>query len=97
MAGERAVVGEDHCIAHRAIVADMAVGQKISAIADPRLSLGCRAAVDRDELAKGIFVADFEIGRLALIFQILRLLADRAVGVEFVVAPGAHRPASSVT
>ena len=35
---------------------------------------------------KRIFVADLQISRLALIFQILGLLADRAIGVKFVSA-----------
>jgi hypothetical protein len=42
-------------------VADVAVGQKISAIADPRLAISFRAAVNCAELAKGIFVANFQI------------------------------------
>ncbi len=48
---------------------------------------------DRHEFAKRVFVADFQIGGFAAIFQILRLLADRAVGVEFVLLAGFHRSA----
>ena len=80
-------------IAHGAIVPDMTVSEKISAIADARFAFARRAAIDGDEFAKRVFVADFQISRFAAIFQILRLLADRAVGVEFVFRAGLHRSA----
>src|SRR5207248_7808611 len=37
-----------------------------------------------------IFIADFQISRLAFIFQVLRLLADRAGGIKFIPSTGAH-------
>ena len=74
-------------------MADVAVGQKISAIADPRLAISFRATVNRAELAKGIFVANFQISRFTRVFQILRLLSDRAVSIEFIFRSRPHRPA----
>ena len=73
-------------ITDRAIMPDVTVGEKISAVADACFSVARRAAVDGNEFAKRIFIADLQIGRLALIFQVLCLLADRAVGVKFVSA-----------
>ena len=72
---------------------DVAVGQKISTAADARFSFARRAAIDRDEFAKCIFVADFEISRFAFVLQILRLLTNRAVRVEFIARARAHRSA----
>src|SRR5438067_978236 len=48
--------------------------------------------MDGDELTKGVVVADAQTRRLAVIFQILRLLADRAVGVKLVAAPDGGWP-----
>ncbi len=90
--GQGSVVGKNDRVADRAIVADVAVGEKISAIADARFARAGRAAVHGDKFAERIFVADLEICRLALIFQILGLLADRAVGIKFVPRAGRHRP-----
>ena len=40
------------------------------------------AAVDRAKFAERVVVSNFQIGRLGGVFQILRALADRAVGIE---------------
>jgi hypothetical protein len=40
--------------------------------------------VDGAELSEGVVIAHFEPGRLAFVFQVLRLLADGAIGIEFV-------------
>ena len=50
------------------------------------------AAINRAKFAESIFVANFQIGRFAGIFQILRLLADRTVGVKFIFRARLHRP-----
>src|SRR3981081_4532149 len=87
------VIGKNNFVAHGAIVANMTVGQKISAITDARFAVARCAAIDRDKFAKGILIADLEISRLAFVFQILRLLADRAISVKFIARARAHRPA----
>ena len=40
------------------------------------------AAVDRAKFAERVVVSDFQKGRLGGVFQILRALTDRAVGIE---------------
>ena len=76
MAGQRSIVGKDDFVSNPAIVSNVAVSEKISAAADLRFSFSRGAAVDRDEFAERVFVADFQISRLALVFQVLRLLTD---------------------
>ena len=55
-------------VAHAAIVADMTVREKISIIADPRFAFARCAPIYRNEFAKCVFVADFQIRRFAAIF-----------------------------
>ena len=87
---ECSVVRKHNGVADVAIVADMAVGEIISAMPDPRFARRGRAAIDRDEFAKRIFIADLEVSRFALILQVLRWLADGAISEEFVLCPGGH-------
>src|SRR5438094_10554321 len=93
MPGESAIVREDHRIADRAIVADVTVSEKISAIANARFAIAFGAAIDRAKFAERIFVANFQIGRFAPVFLILRLLADRSGGLKFIFPPGSPRSA----
>src|SRR6266404_3729884 len=92
MAGERAVVRKNHFVSNLAIVPNVTVSEKASPAADPRLSFTRRAAADRDKFAKRIFIADFQISRLALILQVLGLLPDRAGSIKFISCTRAHRP-----
>jgi len=59
MTAQGAVVGENDVIAHGAIVSDMTVSEKISAITDPRFAFWRRTPVRCYEFAERIFVADF--------------------------------------
>ena len=59
VAAQCTVVGKNDVIAHSAIVPDMTVSEKISAITDPRFAFGRRTPVRCYEFAEGIFVADF--------------------------------------
>src|SRR5213079_3384732 len=68
----------------------MAVGKKGSSIADAGFSFAGGAPADCNEFAKRIFIADFQVSRFALIFQVLRLLTDRARGVKSVFRSGLH-------
>ena len=92
VSGECPVIGKNDGIADRAIVADVAVSEKIPAITNARLACAGCAAIDGDKFPERIFIADFKISRFALIFQILCLLADRAVSVEFIPRAGPQRP-----
>jgi hypothetical protein len=58
VAAQGAVVGENDVIAHGAIVPDVTVSEKISAITDPRFAFGRRSPVRCFEFAERIFVAD---------------------------------------
>src|SRR2546423_1920442 len=80
-------------MANGAIVSNMTVREKISGVADPRSALASCASIYRNEFAKRVLVANFQIRRFTAIFQILRLLADRAIGVKLVFCSGLHRPA----
>src|SRR5690348_5195648 len=70
----------------------MAVSEKISATSNPRFAFAGRTAVYCYEFAKRVFIPNFQIGRFAAIFQILRLLADGTVRIKPVFRPGIHRP-----
>src|SRR5207302_8590454 len=88
---ECSVVGEDDFVSDSAIVADVTIRQEISATAYSCLPIARRAPVHRDEFAKRIFIANLQIGRFARVFQVLSLLADRAVGVKFILSATVHR------
>ena len=49
-------------------------------------------AMHRDMFAEDIVVADAQARRLALVFQILRRIADDAAGVELLCEPMVVRP-----
>src|SRR5437868_10128857 len=72
---------------------DMAIGQKCATVANLRFPFARRATADCNEFAKRVLIADFQIGRFALIFQILRLLTDRAGGIKFIQRTCTHRSA----
>ncbi len=93
MPGERAVVGKNDVVPDDAVVRDVRVGEEISAAADPRDRARRSAAMHGHELAEGVAVADAKMRRLADVFQILRLLADGAEGVEAVAAADLARSA----
>src|SRR5437867_3854248 len=89
---QRAVIGENDVVANRTIVPDVTVGQKISAITNPRFAFARGTAMRRHEFAKCVSVANFQISRFTAIFQVLSLLADGTVSVKLVFRAGLHRP-----
>src|SRR5437868_1908918 len=95
MAGQSSIIGKHHFISHGAIMPDMTVGEEASAVTDLRFSFTGGAAIHGYEFAKRIIVSDLEVGRFAAVFQILRLLTNRAIGVEFIPVTCAHRSAKS--
>jgi hypothetical protein len=68
VAGQCAVVGENDVVANSAIVSNMTVSEKISGVADPRFTFAGCAPIYRNEFAKSVFVADFQMSRFAAIF-----------------------------
>ena len=72
-------------MSHDAIVRDMAIGEAVIVATDKRFIPWGSRTMHGTEFTEGIVVANFQPGGLAVIFQILRLLADRTVGEEAVV------------
>ena len=63
-----AVVGKNNLVSDGAIMSDVTVTEKISAIADARFAFAGGAAMRSREFAKCVFVANFQIRRFAVIF-----------------------------
>src|SRR3984957_4094313 len=79
MAGEGRVIGHDHIISDLAVVRDMRPDHQQAIVADARNHAAAGGAgIDRHVLADRVVAADFERRRLAVIFQILRLVPDRS-------------------
>ena len=86
MACERGGVREDDPRAYVTIVRDVRARHEEVVRPDRRHASSPRsAAVDRDELAERIVVADPQLGSLLVKFEVLRLGADRALSEESVV------------
>ena len=83
MAGQHDVVGEDDVVADAAIVRDMRVGEKDAARSDDRSRAAAGGAgIHRHAFADQAVVADRQTHRLAAIFEVLRLMADRGEGKD---------------
>ena len=79
-------VGQNHVIADVAIVRDVGVGHDQRVAADPSQPAAFDgAAIDGDELADFVVIADFEARGLAGVGQVLRRHSDRAEGKESIV------------
>ncbi len=93
MAGQRRVVGHDRVAADDAVVRDVHVGHDPVVVTHDRFTpvLG-RAAAERAEFADRIAVADHEARRLAGVFLVLRIVADRGELVDAVVLADTRRP-----
>jgi hypothetical protein len=95
MSGECPVVRKNDCVPNHAIVSDMAVSEKVSAIADAGFARASRAAIYRDEFPKRILVADFQI-RSARPDTSDPGFADQSnCRRKFIPGPGRHRAAQS--
>src|SRR5690606_31216396 len=77
------VVGEHDVVADAAIVADMRVGKKCAVVPDDRFEAPTRCPrVHRDALADEAVRADRQLRWLALVLQVLGLMADRGEGKD---------------
>ena len=85
MAAEQRAVRDDDVVAQLAIVADMAIRHQKIVRADDRFPVRFGRAMHRDVFAENIVVADAQPRRFALVFQILRRVADDAAGVKLIV------------
>ena len=78
VAGQHDVVGEDDVVADVAVVADVRVGEERAAVADHgRHAAALGAGVHGHALADQAVAADRQRRRLALVLEVLRLMADR--------------------
>ena len=84
MTAQSAVIGKNDMIPDRAVMGDMGIGQKIAMTPDLCRRTGRGSPVHRDTFPEGIVIADFQKGRLFLVFQILGSLSDRAEGIELI-------------
>lgn len=75
------IVREDGVAPDLALVGNMGIAQEEVVVADSSGSLRLGAAMDGDVLAKGIVIANVEVGLLALELQVLRPSAERGKGV----------------
>ena len=83
VAAERRHVAEDRVVADVAVVRDVHVGHEHVAIADfGDAAAAARAAMDGDELAEDVALADHEPRFLAPEFQVLRHEADRRERID---------------
>ena len=77
MASQSCGVGQDDVVADYAVVGNVGVGHDQRMIADAgQASALSGAAIDGDELAYGVVVADFEARWFVLIAQVLRDQSD---------------------
>ena len=86
VAGEGDAVGQDDVIADADVVGDVGVGHEQVVAADggeQAAALG--AAMDGDEFADAVAVADAGLGALAFVLEVLRGHADGAVRKEDIV------------
>ncbi len=75
--GQHDVVGEDDAVAHAAVVPHVAVGEERATVAHHRRrSAAGSAGIHRHAFANDAIGADGERARLALVFQVLRLVPD---------------------
>ena len=88
MAPEQRAVGDNHMIGHPRVMPHVAMRHQKIVRTDDRFLGFCVRPVHRDMFAKNVVVADAQTRRLALVFQVLRRLANHAAGVEGVVRAG---------
>src|SRR5262249_31915812 len=84
--GQGRAVAEDGAVSHLRVVRDVDVSHQQVVVADARYHAPAfGAAVDGDELADLVPLADPGLRRLTLVFQVLRRHAHRAVRIKDVV------------
>ena len=84
VAGQERPVGEDATVADSAIMRDVGIDHEEIMAADPRGPCMGRAAMNRHVFPKDIVVADLQVGRLAVVLEMLWLLAQHGAGEDVV-------------
>ena len=82
MPAQQHAIGKDDAIPQAAVMRDMRVGHIKSPRANHRLLRRLVGAMHRHVLPEDIMVAYPQAGQLAVVFQILRRLANHAPGIE---------------
>jgi len=83
MAGKRCRICHDDVVSQDAIVGNVAICHQKVVIPDNGDSMpAAGAAVEAGKLPEHVVVADLQVRRFALIFEILRICSDGAVAVE---------------
>src|SRR5215469_7057171 len=90
---ERAVVREDHIVFDHTVMSNMAIRQEIPTVTHSSDRANRSRPINCDKFSETVCFADFQICRLPLIFQILRLLPDRTTGVKPVSSSDLYRSA----
>ncbi len=78
------VATDDAVVADLAVVTAVGVDEEIVVTADDGFCFVCGRAVDVAILAEDIVIAYLEVGRLALVLEILRAKTDDGEGVELI-------------
>jgi hypothetical protein len=90
VSGERCGICHDDVVSHDAVMGDVTVGhQKIIVSNNGNSMTSPRSAVQAHKLPEYIIIADFEIGRFPLVFEVLRIGSDRTVTIKTAPFPDA--------
>jgi hypothetical protein len=93
MTGQRDLVGEDDTVPDPAVMCDMGAGHDQAAVPDPGLHAAPFGAdVHGDVFADYRVPADRQPRRFALVFAILRRVAERGEGIDRAAAAGPRAP-----
>lgn len=92
MAADEGPVREDAAIANDAIVSDMAVHHEEIVITDDSFHGVGGAAMNGHLFAEDVAIADFDAGRLVVIFEMLRPFAQDSAGIDEVASAEGHGP-----
>ena len=95
MSAQCRVVRKNHAIADFAIVRDMAIGQKVSVVADSSQVPFSSCPADSDEFSEDILISDLQVSRFTQVLEILALLANGTIRIETVSCPDLGRSAKS--
>ena len=87
MAGQKGAVGDDHMIAHQAIVADVAVDHQEIMGTHHRVLGDLVGTLHGAIFTKNVMGTEAKTGGFVLVFEILRGIADDTTGVELIMAP----------
>src|ERR1700738_2115144 len=82
MSAQCGVVRKNHSIADFTIVRDMAIGQKVSVVADSSHVSFTSCPADSDEFSEDILISDLQVSRFTHVFEILALLANGTIRKE---------------